>query len=132
MEENVPRFFSTIYSWFLLSATSIYRAKELSFLPASTKVTIGPNGDSVAEEVAKSQSSQGSETVRARQAHFVNSGILNPFEDPAGQEIDLQIFLASYANYVMAGINYLNKSSVRSATCKGYTLDAARFLTLRG
>ena len=32
----------------------------------------------------------------------------------------------------MGGVNYLNKSSVRSATCKGYALDSTRLVTLRG
>ena len=32
----------------------------------------------------------------------------------------------------MKGINYLNKESVRSATCKGYALDAVKLFTLRG
>ena len=32
----------------------------------------------------------------------------------------------------MTGGKYLNKSSVRSATRKGYVLDAARLFTLRG
>ena len=32
----------------------------------------------------------------------------------------------------MRGVNYLNKESVRSATCKGYALDAAKLFTLRG
>jgi len=32
----------------------------------------------------------------------------------------------------MTGVNYLNKSSVRSATCKVYALDVARLFTLRG
>ena len=32
----------------------------------------------------------------------------------------------------MTGVNYLNKSSVGSATCKGYALNMARLFTLRG
>ena len=32
----------------------------------------------------------------------------------------------------MGGVNYLNKSSGRSATCKGYALDSTRLVTLRG
>ena len=37
-----------------------------------------------------------------------------------------------YVKYVMTGINYLNKNSVRPAKCKGHALDAARLFTLGG
>ena len=31
----------------------------------------------------------------------------------------------------MTGVNYLNKDSVRSITCKNYGIDAAKFSTVR-
>ena len=40
--------------------------------------------------------------------------------------------VAMYVKYVMIGVNYLNKSPVRSAMCKGYALGAARLFTRRG
>jgi hypothetical protein len=89
-------------------------------------------GHSVAGEVAKSQASQGLETVRARQAHFIKWCHAKHIVDPTGPEMGWQVVLAIYVKYVMTGVNYLNKSSVRSATCKGYALDAARLFTLRG
>jgi len=83
-------------------------------------------GHSVAGEVAKSQASQGLETVRARQAHFIKWCHAKHIVDPTGPEMGWQVVLAIYVKYVMTGVNYLNKSSVRSAMCKGYALDAAR------
>jgi hypothetical protein len=89
-------------------------------------------GHSVAGEITKSQASQGLETVRARQAHFIKWCYAKHIVDPVGPEGGWQFVLAIYVKYVMTGVNYLNKSSVRSATCKGYALDAARLFTLRG
>ena len=39
--------------------------------------------------------------------------------------------LAMYIKEVMTGVNYLNKSSLRSATCKGYALAVERLFLLR-
>ena len=89
-------------------------------------------GHSVAGEVTKSQASQGLETIRARQAHFIKWCYAKHIVDPVGPESGWQFVLAIYVKYVMTGVNYLNKNSVRSATCKGYALDAARLFTLRG
>jgi hypothetical protein len=36
-----------------------------------------------------------------------------------------------YIKEVMTGVNYLNKSSLRSATCKGYALAVERLVLLR-
>ena len=104
----------------------------MSFLSALTRLALDPMGHSVAGEVAKSQASQGLETIRARQAHFIKWCYTKHSADPVGPESGWQVVLAIYVKYVMTGVNYLNKSSVRSATCKGYALDAARLFTLRG
>ena len=44
-------------------------------------------GNSVAGEVTKSQASQGLETVRARQTHFIKWYYAKHIEDPTGQEL---------------------------------------------
>ena len=77
-------------------------------------------------------SKYGHETTRARQAHFIKWCLAKHIVDPAGPEPGWQLVLAIYVKYVMKGVNYLNKESVRSATCKGYALDAAKLFTLRG
>merc|ERR1712086_1116135 len=59
------------------------------------------------------------------------SGLAKLIVDPVGPESGWQFVLAIHVKYVMTGVNYLNKNSVRSATCKGYALDAARLFTLR-
>ena len=89
-------------------------------------------GHSVTGEVTKSQASQELETVRARQDHFIKWWYAKHIEDPTGPELGWQVVLAICVKNVMTGVNYLNKSSVRSATCKGYALDAARLFILRG
>ena len=51
--------------------------------------------------------------------------------DPVGPDIGWQVILAMYIKEVMTGVNYLNKSSLRSATCKGYALAVKRLFLLR-
>ena len=51
---------------------------------------------SVAGEVTKSQASQGLETVRARQAHFIKWSYAQHIEDPTGPELGWHITLAIY------------------------------------
>jgi len=74
--------------------TEISRAEELLFLSAFTRLALDPMGHSVAGEVAKSQASQGLETVRARQAHFIKWCYAKHIEDPTGLESDWQVSLA--------------------------------------
>ena len=89
-------------------------------------------GNCVAGEVAKSQASKNLETIRARQAHFIKWCSAKGIPDPVGPDLGYRIVLAVYVKYVMTGVNYRNKKSVRSATCKGYALDAAKLFILRG
>ena len=69
---------------------------------------------------------------RSRQAHFIRWWYANYIGNPAGLELRWQNILARYIKYIMTGVNYLNKGSGRSATCKGYALNVARLFTSRG
>ena len=83
-------------------------------------------------EVAKSQAGQGIETSRARQAHFIKWCRAKNIHNPVGPENGWEVVMAIYAKYVINGVNYKNIVSMRSATCKGYVLDAAKLFLLRG
>jgi hypothetical protein len=101
------------------------------FLTALARLSLDPMEDFVAGEVANSQASKGIETVRSRQAHYIKWCHAKYTLDPVGPEAGWQVVLAIYVKYVMTGVNYLNKDSVRSATCKGDAIDALRLFTLR-
>lgn len=51
--------------------------------------------------------------------------------DPVGPEPEWDYVIAIYIKSVMLGVNYWNKSSVRSATCEGYVLAVERLFILR-
>jgi len=51
--------------------------------------------------------------------------------DPIGPEPEWDYVIAIYIKSVMLGVNYWNKSSVRSATCAGCALAVERLFTLR-
>jgi hypothetical protein len=64
--------------------------------------------------------------------HVIELWYAKHIEDPTGPESGWQVVLDIYVKYTMTGVNDLNKSCDRSATCKGWALDAARCLVLRG
>ena len=51
--------------------------------------------------------------------------------DPIGPEPEWDYVIAIYIKSVMLGVNYWNKSSVRSATCAGSALAVEKLFTLR-
>lgn len=51
--------------------------------------------------------------------------------NPVGPVPRWDYVVAIYIKSVMMGVNYWNKSSVRSATCTGYALAAERLFVLR-
>jgi hypothetical protein len=87
---------------------------------------------SVAGEVSKSQSIQGLEIGRTRQAHSMEWYYAKLVENQPGPEQGWQVILVVYIKYAMTGVTCLDKSYIMSATYKGYALDAARLFTLRG
>ena len=102
------------------------------FLLALIIFALGHIGYSVAGKDGKSQASQELETVRTRHTHFTKWCYDKHNKDPAGPASGWKVVLAIYVKYVMTRINYLNKRSFRSATCKGYALDTDELFTLRG
>ena len=93
-------------------------AEQLSFLSAVSRLAISPMGDLVAREVAKSKRSSEIETSRARQAHYIEWCTSISIKDPVGLEDGWKTLVAIYIKCVMTGVNYLNKETVRSATCR--------------
>ena len=88
-------------------------------------------GHSVAQEIAKSRRSKDFETIRSRQAHYISWCKANHILDPVGPDPRWDYVVAIYIKAVMLGVNYWNKSSVRSATCKGYSGAVERLFILR-
>ena len=88
-------------------------------------------GHLIAGEITKSRVSKNVETIRARPGHYIEWCLANHTQDPVGREPGWQCVLAVYSKYVMTGVNYLNRASLRSATCKGHALDTSRLFILR-
>ena len=88
-------------------------------------------GDLVAREVAKSKRSSEIETSRARQAHYIEWCTSISIKDPVGLEDGWKTLVAIYIKCVMTGVNYLNKETVRSATCRGYAISVGQLFSLR-
>ena len=51
--------------------------------------------------------------------------------DLVGLEDDWKTLVAIYIKCVMTGVNYLNKETVRSATCRGYAISIGQLFSLR-
>ena len=89
-------------------------------------------GNTVAQEITKSRSSKDLETIRSRQDRYISWCKSKHIKDPVGPDTqDWMYVVAIYVKYVMNGVNYLNKSSLRSATCKGYALAVHKLFELR-
>ena len=88
-------------------------------------------GNTVAQEIANSSRSSDLETIRSRQAHYISWCKANHILDPVGPDPRWDYVVAIYIKAVMLGVNYWNKSSVRSATCKGYSGAVERLFILR-
>ena len=88
-------------------------------------------GNTVAQEIAKSRSRKDLETIRSRQTHYISWCKSRHIKDPIGSDPDWMYVVAIYIKFVMMGVKYLNKSSVSSATCRGYALAVDKLLVLR-
>ena len=105
----------------------------MSILSDESKFALLSMGNTVAQEIAKSRSSKDLETIRStRQAHDMSWCKSKHIKDPVGPNTqDSMYVVAIYVKYVMNGVNYLNNSSLRSATCKGYALAVHKLFGLR-
>ena len=74
----------------------------------------------VDREMAKSRIDSTIETTAARQAHYITWCRFMGVDDPCGNNISYIFLVAVYVKYVIKGVNYNNKSQLRSATVKGY------------
>ena len=74
-------------------------------------------GDRIDREVAMSQRDKEIETEAARQAHYIQWwGFLMGILDPCGHQGGYQRIVAIYIGYLMSGVNFRNKDSLRSNT----------------
>jgi hypothetical protein len=74
----------------------------------------------VDREMAKSRIDSTLETTAARQAHYVTWCKIVGIDDPCGHHRSYIFLVSVYIKYVINGVNYNNKSQLRSATVKGY------------
>jgi hypothetical protein len=71
------------------------------------------------------------ETEAARQAHYIKWGLIMGILDPCGHKRGYQRIVAIYVGYLMTGVNFRNKDSLRSNTVKGYATGINSLFTLQ-
>ena len=89
-------------------------------------------GNRIDQEVAMSRRDKKIETEAARQAHYIQWGLIMGIIDPCGHQRGYQRIVAIYVGYLMSGVNFRNKDSLRSNTIKGYVTGINSLFTLRG
>ena len=104
----------------------------MHFLPDRARDSLAYMGHCVEREVAESQKHTGIETEGARQAHFIKWCQLYGIEDPCGPERGRERLVAIYIKYVILGVNYNNKTMIRSETAAGYAKAVNTLFELRG
>jgi hypothetical protein len=71
------------------------------------------------------------ETEAARQAHYIQWGLIMGILDPCGLQRGYQRIIAIYIGYLTSGVNFRNKVSLRSNTVKGYSTGINSLFALR-
>ncbi len=89
-------------------------------------------GDRIDREVAMSQRDKEIETEAARQAHYIQWGLIMGIVNPCGHQRGYQRIVAIYVGYLICRVNFRNKDYMRSNTIKGYTTSINTLFTLRG
>ncbi len=79
-----------------------------------------------------SQQDKEIETEAARQAHYIQWGLIMGILDPCGYQRGYQRIVAIYIGYLISGVNFRNKDSLRSNTIKGYATGINLLFMLRG
>jgi len=87
--------------------------------------------DPIDREVAMSRRDKEIETEAARQAHYIQWGLIMGILDPCGHQRGYQRIVAIYVGYLMSGVNFRNKDSLRSNTIKGYATGINSLFTLQ-
>ena len=86
-------------------------------------------GDRLDREVAMSRNDKVIETEAARQAHYIKWTQIMGMVDPCGNALGFQRIVAIYLMFAKNGVNFNNKSGLRSNTLAGYG-DAVNVLFL--
>jgi hypothetical protein len=89
-------------------------------------------GDCIDREVAMSRRDKEIETEAARQAHYIQWGLIMGILDPCSHQRGYQRIVAIYIGYLMSGVNFKNKDSLRLNTVKGYVTGINSLFALRG
>jgi hypothetical protein len=69
--------------------------------------------------------------LATRQAHYIQWGLIMGILDPCGHQRGYERIVAIYIGYLMSGVNFKNKDSLRSNTIKGYATGINSLFTLR-
>ncbi len=77
-------------------------------------------GDRIDQEVAMPQRDKEIEIEAARQAHYIQWGLIMGILDPCGHQRGYQRITAIYIGCLISGVNFRNKDYMRSNTIKGY------------
>ncbi len=78
-----------------------------------------------------SQQDKEIETEAARQAHYIQWGLIMSILDPCGNQKVYQRIVAIYIRYLMSGVNFRNKDFLRLATVRGYATSINLLFRLR-
>ncbi len=97
--------------WYLSSNTD-----SLLFLHDTARANLAHIGDRVDREVAMSRQDKEIETEAARQAHYIQWGLIMGILDPCGHQKGYQHIVAIYVKYLMSGVNFRNKDYLRLTT----------------
>jgi len=87
-------------------------------------------GNHIDREVAMSRRDKEIETDAARQAHYIQWGLILGTLDPCGHQRGYQRIVAIYIRYLASGVNFRSKDSLRSNTVKGYATGINLLFTL--
>ncbi len=98
------------------------------FLHDTARANLAYMGDHIDREVAMSRRDKEIETEAARQAHYIQWGLIM---GPCGHQRGYQRIVAIYIRYLMSGVNFRNKDSLRSNTIKGYATGINSLFALR-
>jgi hypothetical protein len=124
VNEDSPPFFD--YS----TLTQVPGADSLLLLHDTARANLAYMGNRIDREVAMSRQDKEIETEAARQAHYIQWGLIMGILDPCGHQRGYQCIVAIYSGYLTSGVNFRNKDSLRLNTIKGYLTGINSLVTL--
>ncbi len=111
---------------------SVHEDSPPFFDQDTARANLAYMGDRIDQEVAMSRRDKEIETEAARQAHYIQWGLIMGILDPCGHQRGYQRIVAIYIGYLTSGVNFRNKDSLRLNTVKGNATGINSLFALRG